>query len=43
MSGTMLFQAVADLDADLLVLGHDEKHEPVIQALSADLPGFETP
>ncbi len=37
----LALEAVADLDADLAVLGEDEQDEPVVKALAADLPGLE--
>ncbi len=39
----LVLEAVADLDPDLAVLGQDEQHEPVVDALAADLPGLERP
>ena len=37
----LALEAVADLDADLAVLGEDEEDKPVVEALASDLPGFE--
>ena len=39
--GDLVLQAVADLDPDLPVVGHDEQDQAVVQALAADLPGLE--
>ena len=37
------FESVADLDPHLMILGHDEKGQPVIQPLPAHLPFCEGP
>ena len=39
--GDPVLEAVADLDPDLLVVGHDEQDDAVVEALAADPPGLE--
>ena len=39
----LVLEAVADLDADLAVLGENEEDQAVVEALAADLPRFEGP